>query len=126
MVSCFNEMPIDQYQNKPLASLYSFIHPSNAAESLVFCASLVQLGFDFLVDEGFVVFEVLLDVDFELDDVVEDLLDLGVQFFAQGVGAEGQLFESRRGQSAYRNRPRKSPIEVAHRSRPQIAHRNRS
>lgn len=32
---------------------------------------------------------------FELDDVVQDLFDLGVQFLAQGVGAEGQLFESR-------------------------------
>ena len=31
---------------------------------------------------------------FELDDVVENPFDLGVQFFAQGVGAEGQLFES--------------------------------
>ena len=67
-------MPIDQIQTKPLASqplfIHSSIHPSNAAESLVFCASLVQLGFDFLVDEGFVILEVLLDVDFELDDVV--------------------------------------------------------
>lgn len=40
------------------------------SESLVFCTSLVKLGFDFLVDEGFVVFEILLDVDFELDDIV--------------------------------------------------------
>ena len=49
-------------------------------------------------------------MDLELDDVVEDLLNLGVQFFAQGVGAKGQLFESRRAQSAYRNRPLMSPI----------------
>ena len=40
------------------------------SESLVFCTSFVKLGFDFLVDKGFVVFEILLDVDFELDDVV--------------------------------------------------------
>ena len=37
-------------------------------------------------------------MDFELDDVVEDLFDLRVQFFAQGVGAEGQLFESGKGE----------------------------
>ena len=30
----------------------------------------------------------------EFDDVVEDLFDLRVEFFAQGVGAQGQLFES--------------------------------
>ena len=98
---------IDRNQNH-IAS-YSFIHSpihhSNIVGSLlVFCGSLVQLGFDFLVDEGFVVFEVLLDVHFELDDVVEDLFDLGVEFFAQGVGAEGQLFESRRAKLVYRNR----------------------
>ena len=74
------------------SSIHSSIHPRDAAECLVFGATLVQLGFDFLVDEGLVVFEVLLDVDFELDDVVEDLLDLGVEFLAQGVGAKGQLF----------------------------------
>ena len=34
-------------------------------------------------------------MDLELDDIVQDLFDLCVQFFAQGVGAEGQLFESR-------------------------------
>lgn len=33
-------------------------------------------------------------MDFEFDDVVQDLLDLGVQFLAQRVGTEGQLFES--------------------------------
>lgn len=63
---------------------------------LFFCASAIEFIFDFLVDERFVVFEVLLDVHLELDDVVQDLFDLGVQFFAQDVGAEGQLFESRR------------------------------
>ena len=34
-------------------------------------------------------------MDFELDDVVQNLFDLCVQFFAQGVGAKGQLFESK-------------------------------
>lgn len=32
----------------------------------------------------------------EFDDIVQDLLDLCVQFLAQGVGTEGQLFESER------------------------------
>lgn len=72
------------------------IHPSNINKPLIFCASIVKLSFDFLVDESFVVLEVLLDVDLEFDDIVQDLLNLRVQFLAQGVGTEGQLFESRR------------------------------
>ena len=64
-------------------------------------------------------------MNFELDDVVEDLFDLGVEFFAQGVGAEGQLFESREGgryKSVCRNRPVKSRIEVAYLIAYTVAH----
>lgn len=53
---------------KFLVAFTSLLHTTS--ETLVLCASLVKLGFDFLVDECFVVFEILLNVDFELDDVV--------------------------------------------------------
>lgn len=71
-------------------------HPSNTGESVILRASVVELGFDFLIDKAFVIFEVLLDVHLELDHVVENLFNLRVQFLAEGVGAQGQLFESGR------------------------------
>ena len=40
------------------------------------------------------ILEGFLDVDFELDDVVEDAFGFGVEFFAQGVGPERELFVS--------------------------------
>ena len=48
----------------------SLIHSNSSSECLVFWAYSVKLSFDFLVDESFVVLEVLLDVDLELDDIV--------------------------------------------------------
>lgn len=33
-------------------------------------------------------------MDFELDDVVEDAFGFGVEFFAQGIGPERELFIS--------------------------------
>ena len=78
------------------SSCWPLLHPSNSSELLILCTSIVKFCFDFLIDEGFVVLEILLDVDFELDDIVQNLLNLCVEFLAQGVGTEGQLFESRR------------------------------
>ena len=57
---------------------HSLIHTSHVSDSLVFCAPLVELGFDFLVHKRLVILQVLLDVDLEFDDVVEDLLNLRV------------------------------------------------
>ena len=82
------------YQS-PLQALLVYA-TTNADKSLVFCASFVKLGFDFLVNECFVVLEVLLNMNLEFDDVVQDLFDFCVQFLAQSVGAKRELFESRR------------------------------
>lgn len=46
----------------------------------------VQLPLHLLRDELFVVLETLLDVYLELDHVVQDSLDLGVQFLADSIG----------------------------------------
>lgn len=53
-----------------------------------------ELLLHFLDHKPFVVFETLLHMHLELDDVVQHLLDLGVELFSQGVGAEGQLLVS--------------------------------
>lgn len=56
---------------------------------VIFGSALVELGFDLLVDKAFVILEILLYVNFEFDHVIENLLNLRVQFFAQRVGAQG-------------------------------------
>lgn len=53
-----------------------------------------QLMLHLVHDESFVIFEILLNVDFELDDVVQHLLDLGVQFLTKRVRLQRQLLVS--------------------------------
>lgn len=61
---------------------------------VIFGAALVELGLDLLVDKAFIILKVLLYVHFALNHIIEDLLDLRVQFLAQGVRTKSQLFES--------------------------------
>ena len=46
---------------------------------IVFRTTLIELGFDFLIDESLIIFKTLLDMYFELNDIIQYLLDLSVQ-----------------------------------------------
>ena len=61
---------------------------------IVFRTTFIELGFDFLIDEPLIILETLLDMYFELDDIIQNLLDFSVQLFTQHIGAKSQLFES--------------------------------
>ena len=65
----WSDIRIDLHYATQVASLAS-LHASSASELLIFCASVVKFGFNFLVNESFVVLKILLDVDFEFDHVV--------------------------------------------------------
>jgi len=45
----------------------------------------------FLIDKGLVLFETLLDVDLELDDIVQDPFNLGVKLLTKSGSADGEL-----------------------------------
>ena len=53
---------------------------------------LLALALNFLCDKVLIRFQTALDVDLELDDVVKHTLELCVELFAHGGGAQSQLF----------------------------------
>lgn len=71
----------------------SSINPSSTEPILIVEPTVVEFSFDLLIYKSFVIFQILLDVHFKFDNVVQNLFDLGVQFFSQGIGAESQLFK---------------------------------
>lgn len=73
---------------------FSLFHAGDRHTFLILESTFIQLSFDLLVDESFVVLQILLHVDFELDHIVQDLFNLGVEFFAQRVCTKSQLLES--------------------------------
>jgi hypothetical protein len=49
---------------------------------------------DLIINESLVLLEVFLYMDLETDDIVEDLFNFGVEFFAERVRTDRQLFVS--------------------------------